>query len=989
MVVLWGAFWGAVLGWAWPGYGYGDYWIWGAVLGAAAGGSLQRVIKTLVRQQWEEAREKERQTDRAVAAAVHAAVVPATAAPVPASVTPAAPVPAASPPPLPAQPVLVSSSLPVSAQEPSLDLEDTVPAAAQPWPSAHIPGYLTASSGSVPRPRVARAPAPPSALEQALEAARQWFLGGNMVARVGLLVLFLGLTFLARYAAQMGLFPIEFRLASIGAAGVALLAVGFRKRQAKPAFGVLLQGGGVAVLYLTVFAAFRLYQLVPQTAAFVFMVLVCALSCALALLQNARSLAFAAFAGGFAAPLLVSTGAGNHVVLFGYYTLLDVAIVYIASRRAWRELDLLGFAATFGVAAIWVSTHFAPEHYLSAQLFLAIFIAIYLATVVLHARRTTLDVSGWKVPDIIHHVLLFGTPLFGFGLQSQLVAHLPFGRAFSALVLGAVYLLLAAWLLRQRTQEGPQPLAEIFLALGVGFGTLAVPLALDTRWTSAAWVVEGVVLFWVGMRQSRWLARAAGLLLQAVAALVFMPTMQATLAASWPLLHAKFMGAALLAACLVVTAWWARKALPHSGSAQAEVYAAVEAQLPQPLFLAGFGFWILAWSLEAFRMAPGVLADEWRHAWSPVAGQWLLAVAVLASSAAALLWALRTRWPVAAWPSRLGVPVLAALLLAQTNSGHHVVDYPAWWLWPLAWGMHLWLMHRNERAGSALMTEGWQRWMGWQHTASVWLATALVADALYAWIDRAHLWGTAWASVVGVVAATAMLTALTYWAGRANRRRQRVVHARWPLNLHAENYYWRAGLPLAVLVGLGALALACTSSGVTRPLPYVPLLNPTDLAVLLALGAVLYWRAAVVYAQPAPTGSVWLCQREFWMGLGVLGWMVVNTIWLRVAHHFFAVPWDVHALFASFVVQTGYSILWTLMALALMVSAHRRGSRPVWLAGAGLLGLVVAKLMLVDLSNQAGTERIVAFIGVGVLMLVIGYFSPMPPKAQKTQEVQA
>jgi uncharacterized membrane protein len=102
---------------------------------------------------------------------------------------------------------------------------------------------------------------------------------------------------------------------------------------------------------------------------------------------------------------------------------------------------------------------------------------------------------------------------------------------------------------------------------------------------------------------------------------------------------------------------------------------------------------------------------------------------------------------------------------------------------------------------------------------------------------------------------------------------------------------------------------------------------------------------------------------------------------LRVAHHFFGVAWDASALFGSFVVQTGYAILWTLLALSLMVIAGRRKLRVLWLTGAGLLGLVVVKLLLIDLSNVGGAERIITFIAVGVLMLVVGYFAPLPPKA--------
>jgi uncharacterized membrane protein len=97
------------------------------------------------------------------------------------------------------------------------------------------------------------------------------------------------------------------------------------------------------------------------------------------------------------------------------------------------------------------------------------------------------------------------------------------------------------------------------------------------------------------------------------------------------------------------------------------------------------------------------------------------------------------------------------------------------------------------------------------------------------------------------------------------------------------------------------------------------------------------------------------------------------------------VPWDATPLFNSFLVQTGYAILWTLLALGLMVLAHRRAQRPLWMLGAGLLGLTLAKLFLIDLSNAGGTERIVAFIAVGILMLVVGYLAPLPPNPAPRQ----
>jgi uncharacterized membrane protein len=85
----------------------------------------------------------------------------------------------------------------------------------------------------------------------------------------------------------------------------------------------------------------------------------------------------------------------------------------------------------------------------------------------------------------------------------------------------------------------------------------------------------------------------------------------------------------------------------------------------------------------------------------------------------------------------------------------------------------------------------------------------------------------------------------------------------------------------------------------------------------------------------------------------------------------------------SMIVQAAFSIFWSVLALCAMLSATRMRLRTLWLIGAGLMAIVVVKLFFIDLSNIGGIERIVSFIGVGLLMLVIGYVSPVPPGASE------
>jgi uncharacterized membrane protein len=824
------------------------------------------------------------------------------------------------------------------------------------------------------------APAKPGVIEAsvtaAVTAAKTWLFGGNTVVRVGLIILFVGLSFLASYAASAGLFPIELRLALVVGVGIVLLAVGFRTRESRPGFGLGLQGGGVATIYLTVFAAAKLHALFPIIAAFVLMIVVCALGCALALLQRSQALAVTAFAGGFAVPLLLAGGGGTIVVVFVYYTILNLAILFIAQRQAWRVLNLIGFFATFGVATLWGTTSYQSTDFVAAQGFLIASVLIYIATAVLYARATP-----GRLGNVVDTTLLFGPALAGFGLQVGLVHDRPFGSAFAAIGFGALYLGVAAWTMHYR-RDTFRVMNETMLAIGIGFVTLAVPLALGTRWTSAAWALEGAGAFWVGMRQARWMPRLFGVLLQIVAALIYLGKMSGDVSAI-PLANPGFIGAMLIALAGLAMAWWLREPLSHSGSRWAKAYAGYEATFAAPAFVFGFCFWCLAWFADITRMTPPRAAGlAIAPAFDPRLQPLLMLLAFVGSAWGAQYAGRRWRWPVATRPSYTTLMALVLTFVITAGVGRHVLRMPDAMMWIVAVLLHLRMLYRNDRdqQATALRTL-----LGVIHVGGVWFATAMLVDCLWLAIDTARLWSTAWADVTLLFATVAVLVALTMWAGRAMRHAATVAAGptngtRWPLDLHGQAYGWYAALPIAALVYLGALLTALISSGNAAPLPYLPLLNPVDLTLGLSLAALELWRRTMVAAVPMPPGSAALRGNATLAALAGLAFVVVNTVWLRFAHQMLGVPWSGDALLNSVVVQAGLAILWTSLALALMVLASRRVQRSLWLVGAGLLALTVAKLLLVDLNAAGGGARIIAFIVVGVLMLVVGYLAPLPPK---------
>ena len=214
-----------------------------------------------------------------------------------------------------------------------------------------------------------------------------------------------------------------------------------------------------------------------------------------------------------------------------------------------------------------------------------------------------------------------------------------------------------------------------------------------------------------------------------------------------------------------------------------------------------------------------------------------------------------------------------------------------------------------------------------------------------------------------------MRRAATGWAGRWPRRR--------------DAYLYAGALPLAVFLLAWIVYVNFRSDGNPAPLPYVPLLNPLDLAQAGALLALVTWYLGVRRLE-LPEAKLPASRRS---PIKLLGAVLLHRAERRAAAHAAplrrrAVP-SRRACCAPRWCRRRSRLFWSLLALAAMVIATRRGLRALWMVGAVLLGVVVAKLFLVDLANTGTVERIVSFIGVGILVIVVGYFSPVPPKPQE------
>jgi uncharacterized membrane protein len=197
----------------------------------------------------------------------------------------------------------------------------------------------------------------------------------------------------------------------------------------------------------------------------------------------------------------------------------------------------------------------------------------------------------------------------------------------------------------------------------------------------------------------------------------------------------------------------------------------------------------------------------------------------------------------------------------------------------------------------------------------------------------------------------------------------------WPFAAFRSLYLGAGGsVPAAGLV-LWLLS-SFSLEGNPAPLPYLPFVNPLELAGIFSILALYAWLSRVGEGEmvsPAPPKKYLLAI------VAILLFLLLNSIVARSVHFYGGIPYYPDALYHSAIFQAALAGLWGFGALAITVWATRRANRTLWLIGAILLAMVVVKLFVVDLSGTGTIGRIVSFLLVGVLMLVIGYFSPIPP----------
>jgi uncharacterized membrane protein len=331
---------------------------------------------------------------------------------------------------------------------------------------------------------------------------------------------------------------------------------------------------------------------------------------------------------------------------------------------------------------------------------------------------------------------------------------------------------------------------------------------------------------------------------------------------------------------------------------------------------------------------------------------------VCATTLGAMLVAAKIDWPRLNWLGLVLWPIAALGLLLGPFAFSHPAEDLGWLAWPAVLATMLIFLRAREARFPLLCAE--------LHTACYWLLAALAAWEAHCQVAR--IASGVWPAAAALAAGTALVIATLQMRGRLD----------WPLAAHESTYVKACCGGVLAALALATILLNLESAGAAAPLPYVPIFNPLEIVSVLVVFVLLEWLRVMPeyerrwFAYPGQRAAV----------AAAFGGLLVTMTVARTVHHWNGVPFALDVLAASTVFQTALSIVWGAAGLGAMVIGARARRRIVWIVGAALMGIVVAKLFAVDLGNTGTLARVISFLGVGVLLLVVGYLAPVPPRTE-------
>lgn len=822
--------------------------------------------------------------------------------------------PGEPPPPKPVVPQPAATILPGAFPE-----EKVTPPAPQPVLSGIAapfpPAPAPALSGASLQPPISPAPVSKSARN------REWeqILGGNWLARIGILAVIIGAAFFLKFAFDNNWLGPGARVILGVAAGLVLLGLGYYWNKRYAVFAQALSGGGIALLYLCIFAAFAVFDLLGFYWAVAFLVLISAGSTLLALRYNSVAMAVIGILGAFCAPFILgasgwfaaaSVSEGNGIQLLIYVIAVDIGVLALSTFRNWRWFTLLALVASLISFAIWYDRYGQIASLLTAELSLTVLFLIFVGTTILYLliwrrRAEAQDYSLMLINAVTY-----------FSISLALMWHDLRGwmGGFSLLV-DLFYGLLAYYALKRGEEH--QRLGFFALGISLIFLTVTMPVQFgDKAWTTVAWAAEGTVLIWLSLRLRIFYFRYCGYL--ALVAMAF----RLLFLDSWldfrhfqPVFNERVLAFIFGIAAVYLTGYLLRKQGP-------KLY---------PVFLIASN--VLALWIAAVESLQYILSRPVND--SGIFTLTFLIVAAIWVAYQPMLWRR---------PARL----FENILLVVNAAFFLLLSIPFWWEFRewmgliyfilfCIYGLQAYLLHKDHLFD----------WSGGVITGISIVFITLLAPAQFG----NHACATIFWS--------AELIALS-WLSFAWRLPQ--------LRIYSFIMFALVSVRLLFFDTFNVLP-----SGFQSWSTFQPVLNERVLAFLCGIAAIyltvyVYWRFRQEYPEWKTPASTFLIAASLFTV-----WLISFEVWNYFDLQIGTSPHGAAVNSLESAQKLSLTVVWALYAVVVLAAGIWRHSRTARSCALCLLALAVIKVFVYDVFALEQVYRIIAFTGLGVLLIVCGY----------------
>ena len=816
-----------------------------------------------------------------------------------------------------------------------------------------------------------------------------WLLTeGNIWVCTGVLLFFAGFGLLFNYVIQFGLMTLEMRFAAAALTGIVMTAVGFKLRERRRAYALILQGGGMGVLYLTVLGAAKL---IPDTAgipilsppfAISAMLTLSVFTVLLALLQDYQPLAVFAILGGFSAPVIIRADSFDQVTLFLIYTLLNLEILVISFMRDWRVLNRMGLILTVVVTAVLGFRNWRQELFYFTEPFLLIFLADYtiISLNIGGGKRRHIEPGAARAPDII---LALSVPFSFFFLQMKAVSHFRYGMALTCLGMGLWYLAFGFFMRRwsERTadeniQKNRRSLSHLYMLLCLLFSNLAVPYFFEDKTSSAIWAVEAAFLIAMACRSGDYKALIGGIVLHTGALWLYSHELARLNFDMASKLSPLLISGVMFSASFWVSGFWTSRFYPSIDDSMREKWQTALRKL-----------WGSDTNLDGTRVRGTlswtftVIGSLWW--WYTMYDQipriglfWLTPFSIVCLTALAGCWmSVRFGWKAAKFLFAFTVALFFVLDIISIIESFHRAG----------------IMRSFSLVFSTRATIGGNAWINAvSYLAGIGGSIYLLRRTAATFLSRAFLFASVF---VGLTLSARAAHSLGFLLNDA---------------LAWGNFFFALPLPALLFFLRGAFMKNEIFDDYRHPLAYstgaflilqardfylsffregtavlgvfIPVLNPLELYQAAFLVSLVLW-VQIFIADNRPFKK-WNMPVQ--LGIGALFFLWLNQVAARGTWWYWGeMLYSPLRVFLTPQCQAVVAIVWGVLGLCAVLYGQRTRSRNIWRAGAWLLAADMLKLLLFDLRGAATLTRILAFLVLGALFILIGWAAPLPPKEEE------